>query len=219
VPGNRAKAVAILRQELVKAQGYLAKQDGDDPPPRDLHLEALGALLRREVPLMVTVNRTHDVLAALRVAAEFDLTLWLDGVAEAYDLIDEIRAAGVPVLLHPPMQRASGERENLSMTTPAMLRDAKIPFALQSGYESYVPRTRVVLFEAAIAASYGLGFEDALRSITIDAARILGIDERVGSLEAGKDGDLALYDGDPFEYTTHCVGVVIEGEVVSTETR
>jgi len=219
VPGNRAKAVAILRQELVKAQRYLAKQDGDDPPPRDLHLEALGALLRREVPLMVTVNRTHDVLAALRVAEEFDLTLWLDGVAEAYDLIDEIRAAGVPVLLHPPMQRASGERENLSMTTPAMLRDAKIPFALQSGYESYVPRTRVVLFEAAIAASYGLGFEDALRSITIDAARILGIDERVGSLEAGKDGDLALYDGDPFEYTTHCVGVVIEGEVVSTETR
>ena len=219
VPGNRSKAVAILRQELVRARSYLAKQTGEDPPERDLRLEALGAVLKREVPLLVTVHRSHDILSALRVAEEFELRLLLDGAAEAYDLIDEIRAADVQVLLHPPMQRAWQERKNLSMETPVLLRDAGIRFALQSGYESYVPRTRVVLFEAAIAAAYGLGFEDALRSITIDAARILGIDDRVGSLEVGKDGDLALYDGDPFEYTSHCVGVVIEGEVVADEPR
>ena len=82
-----------------------------------------------------------------------------------------------------------------------------------------MPRTRVVLFEAAEAAAYGLSFEDALALITIDAARLLGIDARVGSLEVGKDGDLALYDGDPFEYTTHCVGVVIEGQIASREKR
>ncbi|HKD99605.1 MAG TPA: amidohydrolase family protein, partial [Planctomycetota bacterium] len=104
-------------------------------------------------------------------------------------------------------------------TTAAKLRAAGIPVALQSGFEGYVPKTRVVLFEAAIASSHGLGFDGALRSITIDAAKILGIDRRVGSLEPGKDGDLALYDGDPFEYTTHCVGVVIEGEVVSDRPR
>jgi imidazolonepropionase-like amidohydrolase len=87
--------------------------------------------------------------------------------------------------------------------------------ALQSGYETYVPKTRVVLFEAAVAAANGLTFEQALGTVTIDAARILGIDRRVGSLEAGKDGDLALFDGDPFEYTSHVTGVVIDGRVVS----
>jgi imidazolonepropionase-like amidohydrolase len=78
-----------------------------------------------------------------------------------------------------------------------------------------VPKTRVVLFEAAEAAAYGLSFEEALAAITIDAARILGIEKRVGSLEPGKDGDLALYDGDPFSWTTHCVGTIIQGDVVS----
>ena len=75
--------------------------------------------------------------------------------------------------------------------------------------------TRVVLFEAAIAAANGLTFEQALGTVTIEAARILGVDTRVGSLEAGKDGDLALFDGDPFEYTSHVTGVVIDGRVVS----
>jgi len=76
-----------------------------------------------------------------------------------------------------------------------------------------------VLFEAAIAAANGLTFDETLGAITIDAAKILGIAERVGSLEVGKDGDVALYDGDPFEYTTHCTGVVIDGKVVSEEGR
>ena len=86
-----------------------------------------------------------------------------------------------------------------------------IPVAIQSGYEGYVPKTRVVLYEAAIAAANGLTFSQALGTITIDAARILGIDDQVGSIEKGKRGDLALYDGDPFEYTSHCVGVIIDG--------
>jgi imidazolonepropionase-like amidohydrolase len=82
-----------------------------------------------------------------------------------------------------------------------------------------VPKTRVVLFEAALAAANGLAFDRALSGITLSAARILGIEDRVGSLEPGKDGDLALFDGDPFEYTTHCTGVVIEGVVVSQTPR
>ena len=113
------------------------------------------------------------------------------------------------------MARASGERENLSFTTAAKLIDAGIPTAFQSGYEGYVPKTRVVLYEAAITLAHGLSFEQALAAVTIDAARILGIDDRVGSIEVGKDGDLALYDGDPFEYTSHAIGTVIDGVQVS----
>jgi imidazolonepropionase-like amidohydrolase len=168
---------------------------------------------------MVTAHRAHDILTALRLAKEFDLKLVLDGASEAYLVLDQLAAAAVPVLLHPTMFRARGETENLSMTTASVLRKAGIPFALQSGYESYVPKTRVVLFEAAIAAANGLTPEEALAVITIDAARVLGIAARVGSLEPGKDADLALFDGDPFEYTTHVVGVVIEGEVVSDRPR
>jgi imidazolonepropionase-like amidohydrolase len=216
-PGTRAKAVAILRGELLKARDYLAKQNGpeDKRPARDLRLEALGQVLRKERPLLVTANRATDIGNALRVAREFDIAVVLDGACEAYLVTDTIKAAGVPVILHPTMQRAFGETENLSMETAARLRAAGIPFALQSGYESYVPKTRVVLFEAALAAARGLTPEQALAAITIDAARILRVDDRVGSLEPGKDGDLALFDGDPFEYTSHVTAVVIEGQVVS----
>lgn len=221
-PGTRGKAVAMLRNELIKAQEYLAKQksaDDDKKPSRDLRLEALGQVLSGELPLLVTANRHNDIASALRVQEEFGVRLILDSASEAYLMVDEIQAAGVPVIVHPTMKRAWGEMENASMETASKLANAGIPVALQSGYESYVPKTRVVLFEAAIAAAYGLGFEGALATITSEAAKLLGIDDRVGSLEVGKDGDLALYDGDPFEYTTHCTGTVIEGEVYAGESH
>ena len=221
-PGTRAKAVAMLRGELIKAQEYLRKREKAEEgkePARNLRLEVLGRVLEGELPLLVTVNRIQDILTAIRVGREFNLKLVLDSAAEAYLELDRIKASGYPVILHPTMHRSSGEYENLSFETAARLRDAGILFALQSGYESYVPKTRVVLFEAALAAANGLGFEDALAAITIDAARILGVADRVGSLEAGKDADIALFDGDPFEYTTHCTGVVIDGRVVSEQPR
>lgn len=221
-PGTRSKVAALLRAELVRARDYVRKRGSSDPekrPDRDLRLEVLARVLKGELPLLVTAHRAHDIVTALRLSNEFGVRLVLDGAAESYLLIDEIKAAGVPVIVHPTMFRANGECENLSMETAAMLRRAGIPVALQSGYEGYVPKTRVVLFETAIAAANGLSFDAALGTITIDAARILGVDNRVGSLEVGKDADLALYDGDPFEYTTHCVGVIINGEIVSEEAR
>ncbi len=220
-PGTRAKMAAMLRAELIKAQEYEAKRSagGDESPGRDLRLEALGQVLNGEVPLLVTAQRSHDILTALRIREEFDIPIVLDGVAEAHAVIERIRDAGIPVIVHPTMMRSSGETENLSFETAGKLHAAGVQVALQGGFESYVPKSRLVLFEAGVAAAHGLGFEAALQSITINAARILGIDDRVGSIEPGKDGDLALYDGDPFEYYTHCVGVVIDGEVVSEETR
>lgn len=217
-PGSRAKAVAMLREELIKAQEYARKrekaEDGKQPE-RNLRFEVLGRVLSGRLPLLVTVNRIQDIVTAIRVAEEFKIKLILDGAAEVYLELDRIKAAGYPIILHPTMRRAGGETENVSFETAAKLRKAGIQFALQSGYESYVPKTRVVLFEAAMAAANGLSFEEALASITIDAAQILGIAHRVGSLEPGKDADVALYDGDPFELATHCTGVIIDGRLVS----
>jgi imidazolonepropionase-like amidohydrolase len=221
-PGTRSKAVAMLRSELIKAQEYAQKWEKTEKgkePARDLRLEALARVTKRELPLLVTVNRANDILTALRVGKEFNLRMVLDGGAEAHAVLDQIKASGYPVILHPPMQHAYGDMENLSFETASKLKAAGIPFALQSGFESYVPKTRVVLFEAGVAAANGLSFEDALRSVTIDAARILGIEGRVGSLEEGKDADLAMYDGDPFEYATHCTGVVVNGALASETKR
>ncbi|MEW6209146.1 MAG: amidohydrolase family protein [Acidobacteriota bacterium] len=221
-PGTRSKAVAMLRAELIKAADYQAKWDAaasDKKPTRDLRLETLGRVIKREIPLLVNVHRANDILSALRIAKEFNIRVILDGASEAYLVTDQIKAAGVSVIIHPTMARAGGESENLSFETASVLRRAGIPFAIQSGYEGYVPKTRVVLFEAALAAANGLTFGEALSAITIDAARILGISDRVGSIEAGKDADLALFDGDPFEYTSHVTGVIIDGQIVSQEVR
>jgi imidazolonepropionase-like amidohydrolase len=217
-PGTRSKAVAMLRTELVKTQDYLRKLNLADPekqPDRDLRREAFADVLRRDLPLLVTVNRATDIDAALRIAAEFDIRLVLDSAAEAYLVADRIKAAGVPVIVHPSMRRGGmGETENISFETAATLRSKGISVALQSGFEGYVPKTRVALFEAAIAAANGLTTEQALATITCDAAAILGVADRVGSLRPGLDGDVAIFDGDPFEYTTHCTGVVIDGRIV-----
>jgi imidazolonepropionase-like amidohydrolase len=215
-PGTRAKQIALLRKALIDAQAgeESDEKDGKSKPP-SLETRVMRAVLAGERPLLVTAHRSQDIMSALRLKEEFGIDLVLDGASEAYLLTDAIRAAGVNVILHPPMMRQYGELENASFTTGAVLREAGIPFAYQSGYEGYVPKTRVVLWEAAIAAANGLQWNEALSAITIDAARIVGVDDRVGSLEIGKDGDVALFDGDPFEYTSHAVGVVIDGEVVS----
>ncbi len=246
-PGTRARAAAMLRKELIEADDYRARwrryreamaeyeaardstetpEDGPtdearrapEPPRRELRKEALARVLDGELPLLVTAQRAHDLMTALRLAEEFPgLRLVLDGAAEAPLVLDRIVAAGVPVIAHPTMQRAGGEAEALSFTTPKALLEAGIQTALQSGYESYVPRTRVVLFEAAIAARYGLSFDQALALVTREPARLLGLDHRIGTLEPGKDADLALYDGDPFEYTKRCLRVIIDGEVFTGE--
>jgi imidazolonepropionase-like amidohydrolase len=225
-PGTRSKAIALLRIELIKAREYVQKRalaDESKRPGTDLRLEVLAQVLHKELPLLVTVHRHQDILSALRLAREFDLKLVLDGVAEAPLVLEEIKASGVAVIVHPTMYRAGSPRggsetENLSFETAGKLRAAGVTIALQSGYEAYVPKTRVVLLEAAVAAANGLAWQDALAAITIDAARVIGVADRVGSLEVGKDGDLALFDGDPFEYTTHCVGVVVRGVVASDKT-
>ena len=219
-PGTRPKAVAMLRADLIKAQEYAHKLVAADPatkPDRNLHLETLSRALDGSQPLLISAQRTVDILAALRLAREFDLSIILDGCAEAHLVIDEIKASGFPVILHPTMMRAAGEMENASMETAAKLQAAGIPFAIQGGYEAYAPKSRNVLFEAAVLVAHGLTWEQALASITTTPAQILGLSDRIGTIEPGKDADLSLDTADPFDYTTRCLGTIIDGEVYPGE--
>ncbi|OGU48148.1 MAG: hypothetical protein A2000_16275, partial [Ignavibacteria bacterium GWB2_36_8] len=190
-PGTRSKGVAILREEFIKAKDYIEKIKNakeEKKPSRDLKLEILAKVLSGEVLAMFTVQRAPEIMTALRLQQEFGFKLILDGAAESYILINEIKEIPLRgIILHPTMVRNYGDTKNVSLETAATLKKEGITFALQSGYEGYVPKTRIVLFEAAIANANGLPFEDALATITINAAKILGIEDRVGSIETGKD--------------------------------
>tara|TARA_R110002096_G_scaffold237751_1_gene428587 strand:- start:33611 stop:34804 length:1194 start_codon:yes stop_codon:yes gene_type:complete len=211
-PGTRAKGIAMLRQELLKAQAYAKKRAAkDNNQSTSLDMEALADLLDGKLTALVTVHKANDIMSAIRLQKEFGFPMILDGVAEAYLILDEIKASGLSVIVHPSMVRTNGDSKNASMETPAKLYAAGIPFAFQSGYEAYVPKTRVVLFEAGVAVGNGLDHDVAVQKLTIDAAKMLDIDKRVGSLEKGKDADVVLYDGDPFEYTSHVTNVIING--------
>jgi len=212
-PGTRSKAVAVLRQDLIRARSYAEKRSGGEEQARDLKMEALADLLDGNLKALVTAHSASDIITALRIQREFGFPMVLDGASEAYLVMEELKEAGIPVIIHPPMIRPFGESKNSSMETAGKLHEAGIPVAFQSGFESYVPKTRVVKFEAAIAAANGMGMENALEALTIGAARILEIDGRVGSLETGKDADLVLFNGDPFEYITQVEAVFVNGKV------
>ena len=214
-PGTRGKQAAMLRTEFIKAQENLAKKE----PPKDLRSDIMMRIVKGDVRLLVTAHKVQDIMTALRLAKEFDLKIVLDGASEAPLVINEIKAARIPVIVHATMARAGGDTESLSLETASKLKAAGIPVAIQSGYEGYVPKTRIILFEAAMAAANGLGRKSALESITIDAAKILGLDSRIGSIAPGKDADIAMYDGDPFEFATHCTGTIINGQLVSEVIR
>jgi imidazolonepropionase-like amidohydrolase len=222
--GSRSRSVAMLRSEFIKAQDYQKKVttaagDPSKMPSRDLRLEIMSKVLNKEVKALITAQRVTEIMAALRLQKEFGFDLVLDGAAEAYLVLDEIKAAGVPVFIHPTMVRTGGDTQNASWTTAAKLDQAGIPFAFQAGYEGYVPKTRIVHYEAAIAVANGLPYDRAIHALTLGAARLLGIDARVGSLQRGKDADIALFNGDPFEYVTQTTGVMIHGQWVSREAR
>lgn len=223
-PANRSKAVAILREKLYAAQEYRDKLESAEEgksPARDLGLDALADVLSGKVPLIIEAQRHSDIMTALRLADEFGFRLILAGASDAHLLVEEIKAADVPVIIHPTMARAraGGDTAHMAFTTAAELKNAGVEVALQSGFEGYVPKTRVVLFEAAMTLPYGATFDQALEMVTTAPARILGLADQIGTLEVGKEGDIALFDGDPFEYTTHVTATVIDGKRVSEVRR
>ncbi len=221
-PTTRMKTAEIIRRALSDAKAYEEKwdkwkKDGSDiskQPARDMKLEALVPVVDGKLPTIFNAYRADDIDTAIRIGTEFRLRYMLASVTEGYLIPDAIRRAGAPCLAGPVMQRfESLETANATFENPAILQRAGIPVALMTGYESYVPKNRILLFEAGITAANGLSMEEALRMVTANAAKILAIDDRVGSLAPGKDADIALFDGDPFEYTSHVVAVLTSGQV------
>jgi imidazolonepropionase-like amidohydrolase len=216
-PTTRMGTAAIVRQAFTQAKTYASKRGGpeDRRPAQNAKHEALALALARKIPVAFAAHRSDDIMTALRLAKEFNLDASIHMATEGYLLRDELVRAKVPVVVHPTMQRpGSMETYHSLLGNAAALAKAGIPLALGSGFEGYVPRTRIIRQEAAIAMVNGLGFDGALRAITLDAAKLLKIADRFGSLEAGKVADVVLYDGDPFENATHVTYTLQGGKVV-----
>jgi len=206
----------LVRNALQSAQAYAQKKAAaKDPPAPNLKHEALALVLKKKMPIILSGHRADDLMTGLRIAKEYDLDAMLSLATEGYLIPDAISEAKVPVIVHPTMQRPSSpETFNGHLGNAAFLADRKIPLAICTAFEGYVPKTRVLRYEAAIAMVNGLGHERALRSITLDAAKMLGIDDQFGSIEAGKAADLVLYDGDPFEHATHVTHTIVGGRII-----
>lgn len=228
-PSTRMGTVALVRRALLDGREYLRKQreatgggrksrGGDDEkqaPDRDLQREVLARVADGQLPAILVADRSDDILSAIRIAREFNLRFALAGATEGYLVADAIRDSGAPVLVGPVSQRVGRpETMNASYENAAILDANGIRLAVRGGFEAYVPKSRLVLFEAAIAAANGLGPERAMHAITLGAAEILGVDDQYGSIDAGKVADLVLFDGDPFEYTSHVERVIMGGRVV-----
>ncbi len=219
---TRMGSVALIRQAFADAEEHRVRRRLSlaDRPGSDIGLDALIDVIEGRRQVVVVAHRANDLLTALRLGEELGFVPVLAGASEASVVREAIVEAGASVWVGPIMTRhGPGEREHAHLQNAALLADAGVRIGFTSGFEGYVPKVRVVLWEAALAAANGLGPERALRALTLDAAAILGIDDRVGSIEVGKEADLALFDGDPFEYASHVCAVVIAGEVVSEACR
>ena len=212
-PSTRMATAATLREALVAAQEYIKKQGTDKQPDRNLKMEALGLVLQRKVPLKIHAHRADDILTAVRIAREFDIDFSIEHCTEGYRIIDHLKGDGVKVILGPLLSdRSKIELRNLTYEAPRIFEEAGVPFALMTDHPviplQYLPVT------AALAVREGLSERAALEAITINAARITGIDDRVGSLTAGKDADVVLFDGNPLDFRTRTRHVFIDGKEV-----
>jgi imidazolonepropionase-like amidohydrolase len=219
LPSTRMGTANLVRTALFQAQNNarrrVSAKDDDKKPAPNLKLEALELALDRKIPVYFSAHRADDLNTALRLSKEFNLKPVLSLATEGYLIPETLRDAKVPVVVHPTMQRPSGmETMHSNLRNAATLADYQVPLALCTAFEGYVPKTRVLRFEAAIAAVNGLGFDRALSAITLDAAKVMGIADRYGSIDPGKVADLVLYDGDPFEHTTHVTHTLMDGRVV-----
>jgi imidazolonepropionase-like amidohydrolase len=214
-PSTRMGVANLIRNTLIQAQAYEKKKaTAKEPPSPNLKYEAIEPLLTKKLPVFIAAHQSNDIITALRLAKEFDLDPVLTHVSDGYLVADSLVESKTPILMHPTMQRpGSIETFNTSLRTAAVLTDKKIPLAIGTGFEGYVPKTRVLRYEAAVAAANGLGFERALASITREPAKILGIADKYGTLEPGKVADIVLYDGDPFEHATHVTYTIVGGRV------
>lgn len=222
---TRMAVASTLRKTLIETREYdrklrEAENDESKKPAFDFKLESMLPVIRRELPLKIHAHRADDILTAIRIAKEFDLRITLDHFTEGYLIInrikDDLKQLDAGVIVGPLLSdRSKIELRNLSMTAPRTLYENGIKFAMMTDHpvipEQYLPVC------AALAVREGLPEKAALESITINAAEIVGISDRVGSIEVGKDADIAVFYGHPFDFRARCVMTLVNGEIVFDE--
>ncbi len=218
MPGTRMANAAVLREALVSAENYLkkvrrAEEDEDaSPPDRNLKWEALSKVLTGEMKAHIHAHRADDIITAIRIAEEFGLDYSLEHVTEGYKITDVLVQKDAPCIVGPLlMGRGKMELKDVTIKNPGILARAGVKVCIQMDSTS---GTRWLSEVTGIAVREGMPEEEAFRAITINPAEVLGIDDRVGSLEQGKDADIAIFDGNPLSNFSTCLKTIIEGEVV-----
>lgn len=213
---SRMTTAAKLREMLFKAREYERKivAAGDDEsklPAFDMKLEALRPVIRGELPLKAHAHATEDIFTAIRIAKEFGLKLTLEHATEGHLIVEELAKAGYPCAVGPSLGDASKwELRNMSFTTPGILARAGIQVSIITDAD-VIPQEYLPLC-AGLAVKSGMDPFDALQAITINPARHAGIADRVGSLEEGKDADIVITNGSPFEVSTNVCAVFVNGQ-------
>jgi len=216
-PATRMGNAAALREALVAAQNYQkkieqAEKEGKPLPDRDLKLEALVKVLKRELTARIHAHRADDILTAIRISEEFGLDYVIEHCTEGYKIADvlaekKVRATIGPLL----MGHSKHELWNVTLANPALLAKAGVTIAIQADSAA---ATKWLPMHVGLAIREGLDEATAFRSVTLTAAEIIGVADRMGSLDAGKDADIAIFDGFPFSNLTSCEMVFIDGKVV-----
>ena len=215
---SRMTTAAILREALMKAQIYLCKKEaaGDDlskMPPFDMKLEALIPVLRREIPLKAHAHRADDIFTAIRIANEFNVRLTLEHTTEGHLIADELAKTGLCMAVGPSLGHATKvEVRNKSWQTPGILSRAGCHVSIITDC-TVIPQQYLPIC-AGMAVKAGMDPFEALKAITINPAEHIGIADRVGTLEVGKDADVVIVDGSPFEVSGMVHRVLIDGKTV-----
>ena len=223
MPMTRMGTAALLRQALVDAQTYKdkleqGKKDPDKLPERDLGLEVLVKVINREIPLRAHAHRTDDIMTATRIAREFDVDSVIEHCTEGHKIAEELAEQGYPAVVGPLLtNRAKVELKDKSFKTPGILAKAGVKVGIMTDH-SVTPIEQLPLC-AALACKAGMDIEEALRAITINPAEILGVSDRIGTLEVGKDADIVIWSEHPFIITASPLYVIIDGKIVKPESR
>ncbi|MHB8339769.1 MAG: amidohydrolase [Mycobacteriales bacterium] len=216
-PSTRLGTAAVIREAFTSARNYMAKrttvEDGQPPLDVDLKMEALAMVLRREIPWRQHCHRADDIATAIRLSEEFGYRLVIDHGTEARLLADVLAAKGIPVLIGPLFTaRSKVELRNRTLTSPGALAAAGVEISIITDHP--VVPIDFLVHQATLAVREGLDPQIALRSITIHPARVLGIDDRLGSLTPGKDADFCVWSGDPLDVMQRVERAFIRGEQV-----
>lgn len=213
MPATRMAIASLLREELFRATQYKEKKDNGSLEEEDFKMEPWLPVLNREIPLKAHVHRTDDILTAIRIAKEFNLDMTLDHCTEGHLIAEEIAESGFPAIVGPDLTaRSKIEVQNMDFKTSGILSKAGVTVAVTTDHPVSILQYLPIC--AGLAVKKGLPMEEGLKAITINAAKICRVDDRVGSLEPGKDGDIAIFTGNPMETFTETLYTIIDGKVV-----